>query len=373
MKNKNRFINDYTVPVIFAIICAIGIWYSGFSMGFISEQVLIRFIRNAFLVLALLIPIMSGLGINFAMTLGAMAGQIGLIVVENFGISGLGGVLLAILISLPIAYLLGFFAGGVLNRAKGREMITSMILGFFITGIYQIVVLYIFGGIIPFSNKKILLSRGYGVRNSIQLSTKGGLDLFFDRVFGVSLNIGEVQIPVLTIIFIILGCLFITWFRKTKLGQDMRAVGQDMKVANDAGINVNKTRTKAIIISTLIASIGQIIYLQNLGTLNTYNGSDQAAVYASAALLIGGASVSKASVKNALIGTALFHLMFIVMPTAGTNITGNAMIGEYLRTFISYAVVTFTLIIHSARRTNREIEEMEEIQLKQKKSEANNG
>ena len=44
------------------------------------------------------------------------------------------------------------------------------------------------------------------------------------------------------------------------------------------------------------------------------------------------------------------------------------MIGEYLRTFISYAVVTFTLIIHSARRTNKEVEEMEEIQLKQKKA-----
>lgn len=367
MRKRNYLINDYTVPVIFAIICAIGIWWSGFSMGFISEQVLIRFIRNAFLVLALIIPIMSGLGINFAMVLGAMAGQIGLIVVENFQISGMSGVLLAILISLPIAFVLGKFAGGVLNRAKGREMITSMILGFFITGVYQIVVLYIFGGLIPFGNKKIMLSRGYGVRNSIELSTKNGIDMFLDRIIGTPINIFGVHIPIMTIVFIILGCLFVTWFRKTKLGQDMRAVGQDMKVANDAGIDVNKTRSKAIVISTIMAAIGQIIYLQNIGTLNTYNGSDQAAVYASAALLIGGASVSKANVKNALIGTALFHLMFIVMPTAGTNITGNSMIGEYLRTFISYAVVTITLIIHSTHRANEELKEMEEIQIKEKK------
>ena len=31
--------------------------------------------RNTFLVLSLLIPVMAGLGMNFAMTLGAMAGR----------------------------------------------------------------------------------------------------------------------------------------------------------------------------------------------------------------------------------------------------------------------------------------------------------
>jgi len=130
----------------------------------------------------------------------------------------------------------------------------------------------------------------------------------------------------------------------------MRAVGQDMHVSDTAGIAVEKTRIQSIIISTVLACYGQIIYLQNIGTLNTYNGADQAALFAAAALLVGGATVARANIKNALIGTALFHLMFIVMPVAGKTITGSAQLGEYFRMFISYGVVTLALVLHSWKR-----------------------
>lgn len=365
MKNKRKFfvVNDYTVPIMFIIICALGIYFSGFTTEFLVSQVIIRFARNAFLVLSLLLPIMAGLGINFGMVLGAMAGQIALIFVENWYITGLPAILVAWLVSVPISVLLGIFAGAVLNRAKSREMITSMMLGFFFTGIYQFFVLYIFGGVIPFKNKALILSRGYGVRNAIDLQSQKGLDHFIDRIIGTQIKIGTIEFPIATFIVIILGCLFVVWFRKTKLGQQMRAVGADMKIAEDAGINVDKTRLKSVVISTVMAAFGQIIYLQNIGNLNTYNGADSTALYAAAALLIGGASVSKATIKNALFGTVLFHLMFIVMPTAGANITGNSMIGEYFRTFISYAVVTITLILHSLRRQRESLEAMENLRV----------
>ncbi len=355
MKNRKIGVNQYTVPIMFIIICAIAIYYSGNTANYLVGQVTTRFARNAFLVLSLLLPIMAGLGINFGMVLGAMAGQIALIFVENWKIAGIGGILLAFVLAIPIATILGLFAGGVLNRAKGKEMITSMILALFINGIYQFFVLYLFGGIIPIQNKRLILSRGYGVRNALDLKSQKGLDTFFDKILGFDIKIFNIQIPILTFIIIILGCLFTVWFRKTKLGQDMRAVGQDMKVSEDAGIDVDKIRLKAIVISTVMAAFGQIIYLQNIGNLNTYNGADSVALYAAAALLIGGASVSKATISNAIVGTLLFNLMFIVMPTAGRNITGNSMMGEYLRTFISYGIVTITLILHSIRR-NRERE-----------------
>ncbi len=42
--------------------------------------------------------------------------------------------------------------------------------------------------------------------------------------------------------------------------------------------------------------------------------------------------------------------MFIVMPIAGKNLTGSAMLGEYLRMFVSYGVVTLALVLHSWKR-----------------------
>ncbi|MDY0235434.1 MAG: ABC transporter permease [Gudongella sp.] len=347
MKDKNRYrklLTSSVVPLMFIVISIIAIPLSRFSGVYLLDQIITRLVRNSFLVLALLLPIMAGMGINFGMVLGAMAGQIGLIFITDWGIGGAPGLLLAAVLATPIAILLGYFAGGVLNRAKGREMITSMMLSFFVAGIYQFFLLYMCGNLIPFKNPRMLLSRGYGVRNALDLPVAKG----FDNL--LMLDFGGVGIPIGTFLIIALLCVFTIWFKKTKLGQDMRAVGQDMHVSNSAGIAVDKTRIQSIIISTVLASYGQIIYLQNIGTLNTYNGADQAALFAAASLLVGGATVAKATIPNALIGTALFHLMFLVMPVAGKYLTGQAMIGEYFRMFFSYGVVTLALILHSWKK-----------------------
>lgn len=343
-QSMKKFLTSSAVPILFILISAVAIPISKFTGLYLVREIVTRLARDSFLVLALLLPVMAGMGINFGMVLGAMAGQIGLIFVTDWGIKGAAGLILAMIIGTPIAIVLGYFGGAVLNRAKGREMITSMMLGFFIAGIYQFFLLYLCGSIIPIKSTTLLLSRGYGIRNAINLDATGG----FDKLLMV--NVGGVALPIGTFLIIALICVFTVWFRKTKLGQNMRAVGQDMTVSETSGIKVEKTRIQSIVISTVLACYGQVIYLQNIGTINTYNGTDQAALFAAAALLVGGASVSKATIPNAIIGTALFHLMFVVMPMAGKNLTGQAMIGEYFRMFVSYGVVTLALVLHAWKR-----------------------
>lgn len=365
------------VPAIFILISAFAIPLSGFSASYLVQELLTRIGRNSFLILSLLIPIMAGMGLNFGMVLGAMAGQIGLLFICDWGIVGIPGMVLACLIGTPIAVVLGIFCGHVLNRAKGREMVTSYILGFFINGVYQLVVLYLMGWIIPITNPALLLSRGYGVRNAVSLiGIRGVLDNLIPAVITGANNTGSfisaqgsgaflliqipffegvVRIPLATLLVIALFCVFIIWFRKTKLGQDMRAIGQSQAVSDSAGIPVNRTRIIAIVISTVLACYGQIIYLQNMGTLNTYNSHDQAGMFSIAALLIGGASVSRASIANVFAGVILFHLMFIVAPMAGKNLIGEAQIGEYFRVFVSYGIIAIALVLHAWKR-NRERE-----------------
>ncbi|MCL2362732.1 MAG: hypothetical protein FWC73_13080 [Defluviitaleaceae bacterium] len=91
-----------------------------------------------------------------------------------------------------------------------------------------------------------------------------------------------------------------------------RAKGHSRPVATAAGINVDRTRIIAMIISTVLASYAQIIAMQNFGIMNTYGGHTQVGSYAIAALLVGGATVSHASVKHALVGVVLFHALFIL-------------------------------------------------------------
>ena len=345
---SNRIVElarNNSVPLMFILICAVCIPVSGFSPGYLLNEIMTRLGRNAFLILSLLIPIMAGMGLNFGMTLGAMAGQIGLIFAADWQIWGIPGIILAMIISIPISILLGIFCGKMLNRAKGREMITSYIISFFMNGLYQLVVLYMMGSIIPIMHSSIKLPRGYGVRNTVSLLH---MRQYLDNLLAI--RIGGVKIPVLTLIVIGLLCLFIIWFRKTKLGQDMRAVGQDMDVAGDAGIKVERTRIIAIVMSTVFAGLGMVIYLQNMGNISNYSSHTQIGMFCIAALLVGGASVDRASIGNVFLGVILFHLMFIVAPSAGAKITGDSMIGEYFRVFISYGVITLALIMYEAKK-----------------------
>ena len=343
--NWGAILRQASVPIMFIIICVICIPISGLSANMLINEIITRMGRNAFLILSLLIPIMAGMGLNFGMTLGAMAAEIGLILVSDWQIIGIPGMVLAAIVSVPISVLLGIFCGRILNQAKGREMITSYIMSFFVNGIYQLVVLYLMGSVIPIRHASIKLPRGYGIRNTVSLL---GMRQKLDNVLAI--NVAGVKIPLLTFIIIGLLCLFIVWFRRTKLGQDMRAVGQDMEVARDAGINVERTRIISIVMSTVLAGLGMVIYLQNMGNIATYSAHSQIGMFCIAALLVGGASVDRASIGNVFLGVILFHTMFIVAPRAGAYITGDSMIGEYFRVFVSYAVITIALVMYETNK-----------------------
>ncbi|WP_312640646.1 ABC transporter permease subunit [Hydrogenoanaerobacterium sp.] len=397
-----RFVIANIVPIVFIIVCFLGVVYSGSSPAIILMDVISRFDRNAFLVISLIIPILAGLGLNFGIVLGAMAGQMALFIVCVMKLQGLTAVVVAALISIPLAIVFGWLTGMLLNRTKGQEMIAGMILGFFASGVYQFIFLFALGGIIPIDAPGIMIGKsGIGVRNTIDLTNMKyaldniwKLDIFsaiiffgaiFLAVFVVKLlwkkdktkknliNIGVsaaaiifgfaagnmalfkqykalVKVPMVPFLLIALLCLLVPAFLKTKLGQDMRAVGQDMGVASVAGINVNRTRNIAVCISTVLAALGQIIFLQNLGNMSTYNAHENVGMFSAAALLIGGASVSKATVGQAIMGTVLFHLLFNVSPMAGKNIFGSAEIGEYFRVFIAYGIIAVTLALYAWKK-----------------------
>ena len=349
---------------MFIIICAVCIPISGFSPSYLLNEIITRLGRNAFLILSLLIPIMAGMGLNFGMTLGAMAGEMALIFVSDWQIWGIPGVVLAMIVSIPFSVILGLICGKILNMAKGREMITSYIISFFINGIYQLIVLYLMGSVIPIAHGSIKLPRGYGIRNTVSLLN---MRQCIDNLLAI--RIGGVKIPALTLLIIALMCLLIVWFRRTKLGQDMRAVGQDMQVARDAGINVERTRIISIVISTVLAGFGMILYLQNIGNLSTYSAHSQVGMFCIAALLVGGASVDRASIGNVFLGVTLFHLMFIVAPQAGAKITGDSMIGEYFRVFVSYGVITLALIMYEMKKRRQKASIGEQLALAQKEEE----
>ena len=415
-----KFLRENIVTVVFITLCIFGIIFSGQPMFFITKELITRITRNSFLVLSLIIPVLSGMGMNFGIVIGAMAGQMAMIIVTHWiikgaPVTGVVGLLLCIVLSTPLAIIFGYFSGKLLNKTKGQEMISSMILGFFANGLYQLLFLFLVGTVIPMNNPTLVLANGIGIKNTIDLS--GGLKYSLDGMLEMPLFItvailclmfialhlikilytrmhnlkynakksyiiigimalfiilsivvidpfslfagssngfvkqlrmfNMIKIPIMTVVVIALLCIFNITIVKTKLGQDFRTVGQNMHIAKVSGIKIDRIRIVAIVISTVLAAWGQIIFLQNIGTLNTYGSHEQIAMFSVAALLIGGATASKATVGQALLGTILFHTLFIVSPQAGKNLFGDAQIGEHFRVFVAYGVIGLSLGLHA--------------------------
>ena len=349
------WVRNNAVTVMFVLLCIICIIYSGQSMSYVIYEMFGRLSRNAFIVLALIIPIVAGMGINFAITIGAMAAQIAALWVIEWGVGGFGGFLLAMLLTMPIAGLFGFLIGKLLNKMKGQEMIGGLILGYFANGLYQLLFLFIFGNLIPLNTPGLVIKGSTGVANTIDLTYGSGggikyaLDGLWKLSFGPALYICCGVVAVLLVTFLVVGllCLFNVGIMKTRIGQQFRAVGQNRTVANASGIHVDHVRVIAIMISTVLAGWGQLIFVQNMGTFQTYGAHEQVGLYAGAAILVGGASIRRATNSQALLGCVLFHLLFIVTPPAAKNLFGDAAIGEYFRVFISYGVIALALVMHA--------------------------
>ena len=149
MSSKKQIIRDVlaknAVVVMFLFIVGIAIPFSKYSGLFLVQEIIKRLGRDSFLVIALLLPVMAGMGINFGLAMGAMGSQVALILVTDWNITGALGILVAALIATPINIILGYAGGAILNRARGREMITSYILGFFMSGGVPVDIIILYG------------------------------------------------------------------------------------------------------------------------------------------------------------------------------------------------------------------------------------
>jgi simple sugar transport system permease protein len=226
----------------------------------------------------------------------------------------------------------------------------------------------LFGGIgaIAYAVIQFVLKRpkkgGKLFGNLIKIAVVGALLLVGTMIPAVREVYQSVRIAACTYGIIVFFCMFNNWLTNTRLGQNMRTVGQNRAVATSAGIDVDKTRIIATCISTVLAAWGQLIFLQNLGTFNTVQQQSNVGLYAVAAILVGGATVQKASNKHAVVGVILFHTLFVVAPLAATKLAGDSAISEYIRMFISYGVIAVSLAMHAWKSVKPISEERKEAE-----------
>jgi len=313
--NFKSILQDKKLPIVFLILIIVGLFTTNETPSFLMNEIIGQFFKHIFLVLALLIPIRAGMGFNFSIVIGAMAGQLGIIMAIDNGFSGVSSFLMAVVFATLIAILLGFITGIILNRARGYEMVASIFFNYFMNGIYQMICLFLAGVYIPIKTKDLLLQSGTGLRNTIDLKA----------------NMGEPLIPLVLFALLIGVVVLINWLIKNKFD-------------NKVDITSDQYRVMAIMLSLVLAAWGQIIYLQSSGLMITYGSHISVGNMAVMALIIGGATVRKAGIKQAILGTFLFQCLLIFLPSLFESIFENGNLYEVLRMLIFNGVIVYAFI-----------------------------
>ena len=125
-------------------------------------------------------------------------------------------------------------------------------------------------------------------------------------------------------------------------GLNIRALGGNKAVSRSMGINIDRTRMLSVVMSTWLAAVGILMYEQGFGFIQLYMAPFNMALPAVSAILIGGASVNKASVTNVIIGTILFQGIVTMTPTVMNNMI-HMDISEVLRVVVSNGMILYAL------------------------------
>jgi simple sugar transport system permease protein len=119
-------------------------------------------------------------------------------------------------------------------------------------------------------------------------------------------------------------------------------VGSNPDFARAGGVSANRMRLISVVISTIYGAIGILVYQQSFGFVQLYNAPLYMAFPAVAAILLGGASVNKASILNVVVGTFLFQSILTMTPSVINNIL-KTDISEVIRILISNGMIIYAL------------------------------
>lgn len=319
---------------IFLIVCAGPL---GLSVPALLGDCVRRWGMYGILVLAMVPSVQCGIGLNFGLSLGIVSGLLSALVTIEMGIANPWlAIFLAIVLGIIIASIAGILYGVLLNRLKGSEMTVATYVGFSVIAFMNIMWLSL-----PFKSGEIIWPLGgSGMRNTISLASSFGELLNNTGGFYIG---KDFFFPTGLVVFVLIMCFVVWLFMRSKVGMAMSAAGANPTFARSTGINVNKMRILGTAVSTALAAVGIIIYAQGYGFLQLYNSPLMMGFHCVAAVLIGGATVSKAKISHVLIGTFLFQgILAVALPIVNQVLPGTNL-SDIIRIIISNGIILYAL------------------------------
>ena len=238
---------------------------------------------------------------------------------------GITAVPLALFLVLLIAMALTALYGWTLERFAYRPLRRSFRLAPLISAIGMSIVL----------QNYVQVVQGARVKPLPPL-IPGGFTLVADKAFPVQLSNVQLIVVVTTVV---LMAIFSWLVARTRLGRDMRACEQDLKMASLLGVDVNRTIALTFVIGAALAAVAGVMHLLYYGVIDFYIGFVAGVKAFTAAVLGGIGSLPGAMLGGLLIGlietfwsayfsveykdVAAFSILVIVLIFLPTGILGR--------------------------------------------------
>ncbi|MBB4301750.1 branched-chain amino acid transport system permease protein [Rhodobium orientis] len=236
--------------------------------------------------------------INFAhgdiFMVGAFIALIAITALGFVASTGIGLIILALMLVLVISMLFAAVYGWTVERLAYRPLRGSFRLAPLITAIGMSIALQNYVQIAQGARVKPLqpiITGGYTITETM---TENGL-------FAVQLSNIQILIIVTTVILMTLFSLLIA---KTSLGRSQRACEQDRKMAALLGVNVDRTISLTFVVGAALAAVAGLMFLLYYGVIDFYIGF-VAGVKAFTAAVLGGIG----SLPGAMLGGLLIGLI----------------------------------------------------------------
>ena len=195
--------------------------------------------------------------INFAhgeiYMIGAFLSVLGFTIL---GVTGVTWLPLALILVLLIAILFTSAYGWAVERIAYRPLRSSQRLAALISAIGMSLAL----------QNYVLLTQGAGVK-ALQPIVQGGVILYSEESFTVTLSYIQIFIVILTIL---LMCIFALLIDRTALGRAQRACEQDRDMATLLGINVDRTISLTFIMGAVLAAVAGMMVTLYYGVIDFF-------------------------------------------------------------------------------------------------------
>ena len=154
-------------------------------------------------------------------------------------------------------------------------------------------------------------------------------------------------VPVVGIVLLLVTVIMVFISTCTKFGKTVYALGSNERAAALAGINVNRTRVAVYVITGILTGLSAFLWLAMNGSVDPATLGKSNEMYAIAAVVIGGISMSGG--KGKLLGVLFGAMSYTIIDKIIASLQVDALINDTIKGSILLVAVIIQLVVPMIR------------------------